>query len=44
MIFSLATLDAKFAGQLDIGVIVFTTGNVELFKTENALRWMEELT
>ena len=37
-----AALYAKFAGQPEVGVIVFTTGNVELFKTETALRWMEE--
>ena len=35
-------LSAKFAGQLEIGVIVFTTGNVELFKTDTARRWLEE--
>ena len=35
-------LEAKFAGRIEIGVIVFTTGNVELFKTEVAYRWMEE--
>lgn len=39
-----AALNVKFAEKLEIGVIVFTTGNVELFKTENARRWMEELT
>ena len=35
-------LSARFAGQLETGVIVFTTGNIELFKTEMAQRWMEE--
>ena len=35
-------LYARFAGQLEIGVIVFTTGNIELFKTDTARRWMEE--
>lgn len=35
-------LNAKFAGQLEIGVIVFTTGNVELFKTGTAQKWMED--
>ena len=34
-------LSAKFAGQLEIGVIVFTTGNVELFKTDTSRRWLE---
>ncbi|MBQ7746081.1 MAG: cobalamin biosynthesis protein CbiD [Spirochaetia bacterium] len=37
-----AALDAKFAGQLEIGVIVFTAGNTELLKSGNARRWMEE--
>jgi len=37
-----AALEAKFAGQLEIGVIVFTAGNAELLKTGNARRWMEE--
>ena len=35
-------LESKFAGQLEIGVIVFTTGNVELFKTGTARKWLEE--
>ncbi len=35
-------LDSRFAGQLEIGVIVFTTGNVELLKTETARKWLEE--
>ena len=35
-------LAAKFDGQLEIGVIVFTTGNIELFKTETTQRWLEE--
>lgn len=34
-------LSAKFAGKLEIGVIVFTTGNIELFKTGTAQKWME---
>ena len=34
-------LAVRFAGQLEIGVIVFATGNVELFKTEKAQEWME---
>ena len=35
-------LSERFAGQLEIGVIVFTTGNKELFKTEAAQKWMRE--
>ncbi len=37
-----AVLSTRFAGQLEIGVIVFTTGNIELFKTGKAQKWMEE--
>ena len=36
-----SALSARFEGMLEIGVIVFTTGNIELFKTETAKRWME---
>ena len=35
-------LSARFGGKLEIGVIVFTTGNVELFKTDTAEKWLEE--
>ena len=35
-------LYARFAEKLEIGVIVFTTGNIELFKTDLARKWMEE--
>ena len=31
----------RFAGKLEIGVIVFTTGNIELFKNDLARKWME---
>jgi cobalt-precorrin-5B (C1)-methyltransferase len=34
-------LCARFAGKLEIGVIVFTTGNIELFKNDSARKWME---
>jgi len=37
-----AVLCEQFTRQLEIGVIVFTTGNIELFKTETARRLMEE--
>ncbi|MBO7094561.1 MAG: cobalt-precorrin-6A synthase, partial [Spirochaetia bacterium] len=36
-----SALSARFEGMLEIGVIVFTTGNIELFKTDTAKRWME---
>jgi cobalt-precorrin-5B (C1)-methyltransferase len=35
-------LAVRFGGQLEIGVIVFTTGNIELFKNDKARRWMGE--
>lgn len=35
-------LSARFGGHLEIGVIVFTTGNIELFKTGTAQKQMEE--
>ena len=35
-------LSARFGKRLEIGVIVFTTGNIELFKNDNVLRWMGE--
>ena len=38
-----AVLSERFEGQLEIGVIVFTTGNIELFKTGTAQKWMGEL-
>ena len=38
-----AVLSERFEGQLEIGVIVFTTGNIELFKTGTAQKWMGKL-
>ncbi len=34
-------LSSRFAGELSIGVILFTTGNRELFKNSIASEWME---